>query len=328
MTQPIRAIIPIAGLGTRLRPHTYCLPKVLLMTAGKPVLGHILDRIKSLGIEEVVFIVGHLGNMVEDYVGKNYNFKTHFIEQKELKGLGHAISLSGDIVKNGPVFIVLGDTIIDADFSNAIKRSENFIGVKEVADPRRFGVVKLDGDYASELIEKPENPPSNLAIAGVYYIQKSEILYESLTDVIKLGRTTKGEIQLTDALEIMIEKNQKIRVEKIDGWFDCGTINTLLSTNVTLLEKIGHSVPNRKGVSIKQPVFIAESADIKDSIIGPYVSIGENVVVKDSVISNSIIHPNSVIRNATIFDSILGYNSFVDGVSAKLNISNDSEVRV
>jgi len=232
----MRAIIPVAGAGSRLRPHTFTLPKVLLNVGGKPIVGHILDRIIENGFDEATIIVGYLGDMIKDYVVKHYSIKIDFVEQEERLGLGHAIYLTRHTVSDDPILIILGDTIFDVDL-RAIMHSENSIlGVKEVDDPRRFGVAELENGVIRRLVEKPEDPRSNLALVGIYYIKHPNVLMECLRDEIKGNIRTRGEFQLTDALQMMIERGERMTTFGIEGWFDCGKPETLLETNRHLLD--------------------------------------------------------------------------------------------
>jgi len=202
----MKAILPVAGVGTRLRPLTHTTPKALVHVAGKPILGHILDALIPLGIDEVVLIVGYLGEQVVEYVRSTYPLRVKFVEQPERKGLGHAIYLAKEQVPNDePILIVLGDTIFQADLAKVLADRRSAIGVREVEDPTRFGVVEMDGGSIKKLVEKPAVPPSNLAIVGVYYLTSSQRLFASLQEVIDRDIKVKGEYQLTDALQIMIE---------------------------------------------------------------------------------------------------------------------------
>ena len=235
----LRVIIPVAGVGTRLRPHTHTAPKVMLQVAGKPMIGHILDELKQYPVEEITLIVGHLGEAICTYVKQAYDFKFKFITQEELKGLGHAIWLTGDLYRDlkEPLLIILGDTIFEADFKSIIGSDSNWIGVKEVEDPRRFGIVELEDGRIRAMVEKPEHPTTNLAIVGIYYFTSGNLLYTCLDEIVLSGKTTKGEYQLTDALQLMLERGALMKPFMIDGWYDCGKPETLLSTNRILLSK-------------------------------------------------------------------------------------------
>lgn len=321
----MKAVIPVAGEGTRLRPHTHTTPKPLLRVAGKPILGHILDDVASLGIEQVVLIVGYRGNEIVDYVRSNYGFKLDVVEQKERLGLGHAIYLARPYVGSQPMLILLGDTIFRGDFDRIISHPGNVIGVKEVDQPSRFGIVEVEGERITSLVEKPDQPKSNLAVVGIYLIRDTEILFASLEKIITCGLTTRGEFQLTDALNEMIEAGVELRAFPIHGWFDCGKPETLLDANKALLE-----LDNRKtqvpGSIIFDPVYVAESAVVEASIIGPYVSIAEKSIIRKSVIRNSIIGESATVEDVLLDSSLVGDNAVVKGTFKRLNVGDSSEI--
>ena len=236
----MKAIIPVAGIGTRLRPHTHTAPKALIQVAGKPILGHILDELKPIGISEVVLVTGYMGDRVKDYVEEAHNdLDATYVDQEERKGLGHAIYLTADSIDDEPVLIVLGDTIVTADFSSFVGGERTLIGVKEVDDPSRFGIVEVEDGEVKSLVEKPDVPSSNLAIVGLYYVVNTPLLFECLRRVIDEDIKTKGEYQLTDALILMLERGEKMGTFAVEGWHDCGLPETLLATNRYLLERSG-----------------------------------------------------------------------------------------
>ena len=322
----MRAVIPVAGLGSRLRPHTYTLPKVLLNVGGKPILGHILDKLIEQNIKKATIITGYMGKLVHDYVENNYDLDVTFVSQKETLGLGHAIWMARDTYDDEPLMIILGDTIFDADLSSASKTGVSTIGVKEVDDPRRFGVVILnENGYIRELIEKPEKSVSNLAIVGIYYIANPLLLKESLEEMVQNDIRTKNEFQLTDALQIMIQKGEKFRTFDVEGWYDCGKPETLLSTNRFLLSKY-QSYPENVDAVIIPPVFIAEDAIVRRSIIGPYTTVASGAVVKNSIIQNSIISDGAKVTKGLLSESIIGNHAVVKGKFSTLNVGNSSEI--
>jgi glucose-1-phosphate thymidylyltransferase len=321
-----KVIIPVAGIGTRLRPHTHTAPKGLLHVAGKPILGHILDALKQVKMDEVIFIIGFMGEQIVEYVKKNYKFKSKFIEQKELKGLGYAIwMVSSEIKKNEPVLIVLGDTIFEADLSPVLKGEFDALGTKEVEDPRRFGIVEMEGGSVKKLVEKPDKPKSNQAVVGVYYITSTEVFKRSLNEIIKKKIMTKNEYQLTDALQLMIDKGIKFKTFEITGWYDCGKPETLLETNRHLLSKIKSAGKLINSVVIP-PVFVSKTAKVENSILGPYVSLADKAVIQDSIIRDSIIGEQAQVINSRLESSLIGNSAVVHGVFHKLNVGDSSEV--
>jgi glucose-1-phosphate thymidylyltransferase len=321
----MKAIIPVAGVGSRLRPHTYTVPKVLLNVAGKPIIGHILDKIIEAGFDEATIIIGYLGEMIKDYVLKNYKIKVDFVEQEERLGLGHAIYISRYTFSHDPILIILGDTIFDVDLKSMVENDQTQIGVKRVDDPRRFGVAETTNGYIAHLVEKPEEPKNNLAIVGLYYITRPQLLVDCLKVMIKDNTRTKGEFQLTDALQMMIEHGEKMKTFPVDGWFDCGKPETLLSTNRYLLER--QPVPKPiKDVVIHSPAFISPQAMVSHAIIGPSTTIAEGATVANAIIRNSIVSEGATVENALIEDSIIGNNAVVRGNYKRINIGDSSEL--
>ncbi len=320
------AVVPVAGMGTRLRPHTHTYPKVLLTVGDKPIIGHILDDLSGAGIRKVCMVVGYLGDKIKEYVAKNYrHLEVSYVEQAEPKGLGHAIWLTRRCV-TGPVLVMLGDTILDADLAKFMNSKDDCIAVKEVADPRRFGVVETKGGYISAMVEKPEKPRTNLAIVGIYTFHNSSALYNSLQALVDSGRTTKGEIQFTDAMAAMVKAGHKIRPVPIEGWYDCGKPETLLETNRHILDRKRFS-PKAKNSVIIPPVYIAPTAKVEGSIVGPYVSIGDGVRVESSIISDAIVNENASIININLTGSLVGPSATVAGRKDQLNVGENSEIR-
>jgi glucose-1-phosphate thymidylyltransferase len=324
----MKVIIPVAGIGTRLRPHTYTVPKVLLHVAGKPILAHILDIVKKLKISELVLITGFLGDQIVEYVKKNYDFKCKFVEQKELKGLGYAIYKAIPEMKDDePVLIILGDTIFDADLKPVIHGDYDSLGVMPVADPRRFGIVEMKGRFVRRLIEKPERPTSHLAVVGVYNIRNTLLLRQCLEHIVKNKITTKNEYQLTDALQLMIDRGAKFKTFKIKGWYDCGKPETLLATNRKLLAKL-EPVSRVKTALILPPVFVSKSARVENCILGPNVSVADKAVLKNSIIRNSIIGIQATVENSILDSSLVGNRAQVKGVFRQLNVGDSSEINL
>ncbi|OGU27851.1 MAG: nucleotidyl transferase [Ignavibacteria bacterium GWA2_35_9] len=322
----MRAIIPVAGIGTRLKPHTHSTPKALLNVGGKPIIAHILDKLLEEGINKATFVIGYLGDMIKEYVEKKYpSVKTSFVEQEKMEGLGHAIYTAIPTFDDDEIFIILGDTIFDVNLKEVFKNKISSLGVKEVEDSRRFGVAVVKNGFIEKLVEKPQTPISNLALVGLYYVSNRRVLVDSLNELVKKDIRTKGELQLTDALQIMIDKGEKVTTFPVDGWYDCGKPETLLLTNQYLLSRKSFFKP-RENVVINQPVFIAEDADVTNSIIGPYATISSGCKIKECIIKNSIIDSNSYVEKALLDNSIIGSNSFVRGAYKRLNSGDSSEV--
>ncbi|HEQ99441.1 MAG TPA: nucleotidyl transferase [candidate division Zixibacteria bacterium] len=322
----MKVVIPVAGIGTRLRPHTHTAPKALLHVAGKPLLWHILDSLKELDFEEITFVIGFLGDKIIDYVKKNYDFKSRFVEQEELLGLGHAINIAIDDDERDPVLAVLGDTIVEMNWDGIIGKDKNFLGVRQVEDPRRFGVAEVEGNRILKLWEKPQDPPSNLALVGVYYIKDTQLLKDSLREIIKSNIKTKNEYQVTDAFQVMLEKGAEMYTFEIEGWYDCGKSETLLETNRHLLDVCKECAPDIEGSVVIPPVFIDKSAKIKNSIIGPYASIAAGVTIKNSIVRDSIISVDAIVVNGLLTGSLIGDHAEVQGHFERLNVGDSSQI--
>lgn len=323
----MRAIIPVAGVGSRLKPHTHTVPKVLLNVGGKPILGHIIEKLVAEGIFKATFIFGHLGEMIKNYVETNFpSLEADFVQQTNPEGLGHAIFTALPTFDEKEIFIILGDTIFDVELKSVFEKKISSLGVKKVDDPSRFGVafIKEDG-FISELIEKPETPVSNLALVGLYYITEPDVLKQCLTTIVEQNIRTRGELQLTDALQMMIKKGTKISTFNVDGWYDCGKPETLLATNQFLLK----SKPNHiefPTVTVIPPVYIDATAQIENSIIGPFATIGAGAKISEAIIKNSIIGNNGEVKRALLENSIIGNNSIIKGSYKRLNTGDSSEI--
>lgn len=322
----MRAVIPAAGFGTRLKPHTYSLPKVLLNVGSKPILGHIIDKLLQENISKATFVIGYLGEKIIEYVKKHYpELQSDFVEQKEMLGLGHAIYLTTPTFDDDEILIILGDTIFDVQLQDVFKHKKTSLGVKEVEDPSRFGVAVCEDKKIVKLVEKPKEIISKLALVGLYYVINSKLLHECLHELINKNIRTKNEFQLTDALQLMIGKGETITTFPVEGWYDCGKPETLLATNKYLLTKSGtNRIPN--GVVINHPVFISEKANVKNSVIGPFTTIASNSVVTNSIIVNSIISPGANVDKVLLESSIIGSDAVIKGNYNKLNTGDSSEI--
>lgn len=327
----MKAIIPVAGAGTKLRPHTYTQPKALIPIAGKTVLSIIVDQLKEGGITEFIFIVGYLGEKIQDYVRELYpDITPHFIFQTDRQGIGHAIELTRDVLDGDEALIVLGDTIADYDVRHIIDSDTSMIGVKKVDDPRTFGVAEIcNNTDIAHVVEKPHMPKSNMALVGIYKIKETALLFECIEANMAAGIKTHGEYSITDALDCMIKKGVEFKAFKVDSWFDCGRPNTLLETNATLLKKFGARAepsPAYENTVFIQPVSIGKGCSIKNSIIGPNATIGENTSIDFSIIKNSIIGSFSNLHDIVLDDSLIGSDTVIRGESRTLNIGDNTDI--
>ncbi|MGK9476336.1 sugar phosphate nucleotidyltransferase [Melioribacter sp. OK-6-Me] len=322
----MRAVIPAAGFGTRLKPHTHSLPKVMLNVGGKPIIGHIVDKLIQEGINKATFIIGYMGEKIIDYINSEYPLiDARFVEQEELLGLGHAIYVALKDESDKEIFIILGDTIFDFDLKKGFEKNATALGVKQVEDPSRFGVAVCENDTIIKLIEKPQTPISKLALVGLYYIKNTTLLKECLTELIEKNIRTRGEYQLTDALQLMIDKGEVIKTFDVEGWYDCGKPETLLETNRFLLSKNG-THKKFDNVVVIEPVYIDEKAEIINSVIGPFATISKGCKITDSIIRNSIISEGALIDKSMLENSIIGSNAIVKGNFKRLNTGDSSEI--
>jgi glucose-1-phosphate thymidylyltransferase len=326
----MKAIIPVAGAGTKLRPHSYTQPKALIPLAGKTVLSIIIDQLKSAGINEFIFIVGYLGDKIQDFVKAKYpDLQAHYVYQVDRQGIGHAVRLTRSIVDHDEVFVVLGDTICEYDIQEVVNTPFSMIGVRKVDDPREFGVAEINEEgFITHVVEKPQIPKSNMALVGVYKIRESEELFECLENNIMQGLRTHGEYSLTDALDCMIQKSCKFKSFKVENWFDCGRKETLLESNAMLLKKFAsNDDPGQyENTVIVPPVSIAAGCTIKNSIIGPNVSIGEYTRIDYSIVKDSIIGSFSNLFDIVLDDSVIGSDTNLRGESRSLNIGDNTSI--
>jgi glucose-1-phosphate thymidylyltransferase len=329
----VKVIIPLAGKGTRLRPHTHVTPKPMLKIAGKPVMDYVMDDVRKLGdVEQVIYITGHLKEKVEEHARTDIGLPAVFVEQKVQDGTAGAVNLARPYVDQ-PVLIIFVDTIFDADLSMVKSTdADGIIWVKEVEDYQRFGVVVTDADgNMTKIIEKPSTPISKRANIGLYYIKNWKLLYEAIDHVLTQPMN-KGEYYLTDAFQYMIDKGAKIKVVDVEGWYDAGKLDTLLDTNRAMLER-GHArrpanlvVP---GVSIVEPVYIEDGVTITGhSTVGPNVSIGSGTSIHDSLVRDSVIGSDGTIVRSAITKSLIGDAVVLEGVGGELTVGDNSEIRI
>ena len=308
----MKAIIPLAGAGTRLRPLTHSKPKALLRVGSKPIISHIIDSLLTVGCDELVLIISSEGGKIPLFVKEHYpNIGIETVIQENQLGLGHAVSLAEKAANDTELIVIYGDTIIDGNISGIVDKTvDGVIAVKEVEDPHRFGVVNIKNGIISRFVEKPSVPESNLAIIGFNYFKNPNALFECLNEIIENNKKTRGEYQITDAFQLMVERGLQFKPFAVDRWFDCGTRQTLLVTNRYMLAKEGNR-ESLDGSIVIPPVFIPENVQVEHSIIGPNVSIGSEAVIEKSIISDSIIGSGARVVNAFITGSLIGDNARV-----------------
>ena len=324
----MKVIIPLAGKGTRLRPHTHLVPKPMLKVAGRPVMSYVMDDVMKLGnVEQVIYITGHLKEKVESYARSHYPVPSVFVEQEVQDGTAGAVNLAMPHV-DGPVLIIFVDTIFDTDLSIInTTDADGIIWVKEVEDYQRFGVVVTDADgHMTKIVEKPSTPVSKRANIGLYYIRNWKLLAEGIAHVLRQP-TNKGEYYLTDAFQYMIEHGARIKVVDVEGWYDAGKLDALLDTNQAMLEtrNLARVPDGFSGATIIPPVYIEDGVTATDATIGPNVSIGKGTRVTGSTIRNTVIGDDCVITGSALHDSMLGNAVLLTGVNGSMTLGDNSE---
>jgi len=339
LAETLKIVIPMAGWGTRMRPHTWSKPKPLISVAGKTSLEHLMDMFKTVpdpNRVEYVFIVGpYLGEtQIPAFIEKNYpDITAHYVVQGEMKGQSHALYLARQYL-TGPMVMDFSDTLIETDFSFLDREKSNgVVWVKAVPDPRRFGVAEVNEDgLVKRLIEKPQTMENNLAMVGCYYFKSGEDLMAAIEEQMQRNVKLKNEYFLADAVNILLERGALMRIHKVDTWLDTGTIDATLETNAFLLNRMDSKPEERPGVKVLPPVFIHPTAEVSEAVIGPNASIGPNCKINKAVIQDSIIEAGTQITNAGLTHSLIGCNCVVDGQpnreeASSLNIGDNSEVR-
>jgi glucose-1-phosphate thymidylyltransferase len=326
----MQVIIPLAGKGTRLRPHTHLVPKPMLKVAGRPVMDYVMDRLEGLPVSELIFITGHLKEQVEAYATSRYKIPSRYVEQKVQDGTAGAVDLARPFVRED-VLIIFVDTVFEADLS-LIQRStaDGIIWAKEVEDYQRFGVVVTDAQgYMTKIVEKPKEPISKLANIGLYYMRDTAALFAGI-DAVRAAPKNKGEYYLTDAFQHMIEHGRKIQAAAVGGWYDCGEVGTLLESNEILLRKGRARRPATlpSGVQLVDPVYIEDGVTLERCILGPNVSIEAGARVIGGSLKNAIVGRDTVLTDCRIDGAILGDRVKATGLVGSASLGADSEVTV
>lgn len=328
----MKAIIPVAGAGTRLRPLTYTQPKPLIPVAGKPIISFIIEDLQRVGIRDFIFIIGYLGEKIRNFLEEEYpTLNKTFVNQEERLGSAHAIWTAREYYAEAEeVFIFFGDAIIDVDFQRMVDLPVSCLGVKKVPNPREFGVVELGPEGgATRVVEKPKIPKSDLAMVGIYKIREVKAMIEALDFNITHELMSNGEYPLTDAIMRMINKGISFQPFPVDNWFDCGKKEVLLETNATLLDREGYAsddLPNYDSTIIIHPVSIGENCKITNSIIGPHVTIGSNAQIDNAILKNSIIGNFAALKEVILQKSVIGNDTSITGLRQSLNIGDNTEI--
>ncbi len=325
----MKLILPVAGKGTRLRPHTFTKPKSLVRVAGKTVLQHVLDSFKRLEIDEFIIITDENGSVIQSYVEKHYpKLNAVYIQQTELLGPAHAISLASPRIQAGDdVLVVFNDTLFVTDLTRIPKLCDGLDGLiysKEVEDYQRFGVNVMRNNIIVDMVEKPDTPISNLAQVGLYYLKDGRSFMDYIARAIKENLRVKGEFYLPEVFKLMIKDGKQLGAPEIEEWLDCGKPETLLYTNRFLLERASGNHLCLEGCVIIPPVSIHPIAEVKLSVIGPYVSIAKNCKIHDSIIKDSVINPNSILHSTVLEKSLIGDSVELTGQLQRMNIGDNS----
>lgn len=330
----MRIIVPMAGMGKRMRPHTLTVPKPLIPVAGKPIVQWLVEDITKVckeKVEEIAFVIGDFGKEVENQlvgIAERLGAKGTIHYQEEPLGTAHAILCAQSALK-GKVIVAFADTLFRAEFTIDESR-DGVIWVNRIDDPRMFGVVKVDDKgVITDFVEKPQTFVSDLAIIGIYYFKDGDYLRKEMQYLIDNNIKEKGEFQLTNALENMKKKGTQFVPGKVDEWLDCGNKDATVYTNKRVLEI--HSKENMVSKTLKSensivipPCFIGENVELKNAVVGPHVSIGANSKIEGSVISNCIIQTNTRIRNSVLDNSMIGHFAEYNNTPEQLSLSDYS----
>jgi glucose-1-phosphate thymidylyltransferase len=331
----MKVILPVAGAGTRLRPMTLHLPKCLLPVAESTILGHILDGIRNMPVSEYLFVAGYLSQAVEKYLASDYaHLPSRVVLQNNPQGLGEAIHLCAEFLDDKePVLIILCDTLFEADLDAVAASGKNILCTRKVEDPRRFGVAVTESGSRriQKLVEKPQDFVSDQALVGIYYIEDTGALKRALGTLLANDQRTKGEYQLTDALQMMIESGVPFETAPITEWLDCGKPETLLETNRYLLRqgaKKGHAMGRRDfpNAKIIEPCFIAEGVEIVHATVGPNATVGKGCKLAHCTVQDSVLAKNCEVSYSSLTASILGEAAVVRQFGCSLLLGDASVV--
>ena len=335
----MKAIILLAGYGTRMRPHTWSRPKALMKVAGNTTIGHLLDMMSDILTEEVIFVVGYRGQQIREWIDENYpHLDTHYVVQENALGQAHAVSLCREFLeKDGEVVVGFGDGVIKAPYGDYQKvagdDADAVLTVKTVEDPRPFGVVALDNNgFVNQFIEKPPTKENKNAAVGINWFRSSVQLMDAIDTILREKRMTKGEYFMADAYQVMLERGAKMRTMEVDYWYDAGKPNHILETNQALLG-LGTGVTQDalergygEGFAVIPPVYVHESAEITGSVIGPYAHIDAGAKITNSIVRNAIIDPNATVDNMILDHALVGEDAIVKGKAAHLFVGDKSIV--
>lgn len=319
-------ILPVAGLGSRLRPQTWSRPKPLLGLAGKPILAHVIDEVMPLAPEKLIFITGYLGDQVEAWARKTYDLPLAFVEQPQMLGQTDAI-LRARPHATGDALILFPDMIFAAEFAKISESDADVvIFTKDVDDPSAFGIAVEENGRVVRLVEKPQEPISRKALVGIYYVRSMPDLYAAIEDQMARGIMLKNEYFLADAVQIMVDRGAKVTTAPVTVWEDCGSVANLLSTNRFVLDRDTPAPRSYPDSVVVSPSFVHPSATLERAVVGPYASIGAGTTIRDAVLRDVIVEDGATVEGVVAEQSLVGVKATVSGRAASFNVGDTSQV--
>ena len=320
-------ILPVAGLGSRLRPQTWSKPKPLVSLAGKPILEHVLDRVLPLRPDRLVFITGYLGEQIEAWARARYpDLDLAFVKQPEMRGQTDAIVRTREIV-SGDALILFPDMLFEAEWAVLDGlAADGVMFTKEVEDPSALGIAVVEQGRIVKLIEKPTEPISHLAVIGIYYIKRMPDLFAAIDEQMRRGIQLKNEYFIADAIQLMIDAGATVIAAPVTEWEDCGSVENLLATNKWALDRMATPPVETDNAVVLQPSVVAPSAVIERSVVGPYASIGDGVTVRDAIVRDAVLEERATIEGAIVEHALIGRRAVVRGSASRLNVGDDSSV--
>ena len=320
-------ILPVAGLGSRLRPQTWTRPKPLVSVAGKAMLAHVIDRILPIEPDSIIFITGFLGDQIQSWARETLDVPVAFVEQPVMRGQTDAILQARDLAQQDAL-ILFPDMLFEADFQGLAEGDADVVMfTKVVEDPSALGVAVVEGDRITRLVEKPQELISDLAVIGIYYVKDMNALYSAIDEQMERGISLKNEYFIADAIQIMIDRGAKVVSRPVTAWEDCGNVENLLGTNRYILDRITTSAPSFATSVIVEPSIVAADAVLEFSIVGPYASIGAGSVIRNSRVENSVLEAGSHIEDSRLDASLVGRRARVIGFSGSVNLGDDGSVQ-
>jgi glucose-1-phosphate thymidylyltransferase len=319
-------ILPVAGLGTRLRPQTWSKPKPLVALAGKPMLSHVIDRVMPLEPTRMIFITGFLGDQIESWARANCPVPVEFVVQPEMRGQTDAIIRTRHLDPR-QALILFPDMLFEADFTGLRNVDADVVMfTKEVEDPSALGVAVVENGWITKLVEKPKEMISRLAVIGIYYFQHMPDLYAAIEEQMARGIRLKNEYFIADAIQLMIDAGKRVVPAPVSLWEDCGNVESLLNTNRILLERGGTGTRIAGDSVVIEPSVIDSTATLERSVVGPFASVSAGATIRDSIVRDTIVDERALIETASIEHSLVGRHAAVSGRGTSVNVGDNSTV--